>query len=166
MWNVNDVLRSTLRITMICRIGNHKLPYTYIRLLYDYGVLEYLHIANGTVCAVCIYGCLLTSSWCSSTTGMRREKELCVTYAWLMRYGTIMFNATAENDNGKRSINYISISHARTERLSSWSDYQYSIYHQYTYLVVVVVISSPFKDIFWRMCAPQHLDDIFWKFPS
>ena len=32
-----------------------------------------------------------------------------------MRYGTIIFNASAENDNGSssRSINYISISHCQ-----------------------------------------------------
>ena len=39
---------------------------------------------------------------------------MCVTYAWLMRYGTIIFNATAENDNGSsRSIKYRSISHCQ-----------------------------------------------------
>ena len=47
---------------------------------------------------------------------------MCVTYAWLMRYGTIIFNASAENDNGSsssRSINYISISHCQ-KKVSSF----------------------------------------------
>ena len=55
-----------------------------------------------------------------------------------MRYGTIIFDAIpAENDNARRrSINYISISHARDFFLLI-DCYQYS-YTSYTYTVMLV----------------------------
>ena len=84
IWNMNDVLRSTLKITMIYRIGNHKLPYSYISLLYDCGIFEYLHIANRSVCTVCWDVFVSAQEFMVLLNNYEEEKEkneLCVTYA-------------------------------------------------------------------------------------